>query len=242
VVCGARAARIIVGFCRLVGLGGLIGILGVLGAPGCSSVAHGHEGAALAASYLPLEVGAVWRYAITRDDGRRGQGVVSVDGVDYGGSKGTLLEYRIREELLDGTIWIWEGREAKRVALEQEEIDDRTGAVLDEQSYDPPLTVVDERAERLAVGAAWPEAYINTSPNAKGHPKSKRAEVKWEVESLTDQVSVPAGTFTCLRLRRAQKHHPPLISWYAKGVGLVKQQGAGPLGDQTLALVAARLP
>jgi hypothetical protein len=211
-------------------------------AGGCSSVAQGHEGAALAASYLPLEVGAVWRYAITRDDGRRGEGVVSVDGIDHEGSTGGVAEYRIREELLDGTTWSWEGREAKRVALEQEEIDDRAGNVLEEESYDPPITVVDERAERLAVGAKWPEAFINTTPNAKGHPKSKPAVAKWEVESVTDQVSVPAGTFTCLRLRRAQKHHPPVVSWYAKGVGLVKQEGAGPLGDQTLALVAAHLP
>ncbi len=226
----------------IVGLWGLAGVLGVLGSPGCGAVAHGHEGAALAASYLPLEVGASWRYAITRDDGRKGAGVVSVDGVDYGGLNDGLLEYRIREQLLDGTTWSWEGRQAKRVALEQEEIDDRAGNVLDEESYDPPITVVDEGTERLAVGAKWPEAFINTTPNAKGHPKSKRAEAKWEVESVTDQVSVPAGTFTCLRVRRAQKHRPPLISWYAKGIGLVKQQGAGPLGDQTLALVAIHLP
>jgi hypothetical protein len=236
---GGMAGAMMVGLCGLVGLGGVCGILGSLG---CSSVAHGHERGALAASYLPLEVGAVWRYAITRDDGRRGEGVVSVAGVDYGGSNAAVAEYRIRAELLDGTIWSWQGREAKRVAVEQEEIDDRAGNVLEEKSYDPPITVVDEGAERLAVGASWPEAFINTTPNAKGHPKSKRAEVKWEVESLTEQVSVPAGTFTCLRVRRAQKHHPPLISWYAKGVGLVKQQGAGPLGDQTLALVTARLP
>ena len=217
-------------------------VLSLLASPGCSSVAHGHEGAALAASYLPLEVGAVWRYAITRDDGRRGEGAVSVDGVDYGGSNGRATQYRIRQQLLDGTIWSWEGREAERVALEQEEIDDPAGNVLDESSYDPPITVIDERAERLAVGTKWPEAFISTSPNAKGHPKSKRAEAKWEIESLTDQVSVPAGTFVCLRVRRAQKHHPPVISWYAKGVGLVKQEGAGPLGDQTLLLIAVRRP
>jgi len=229
------AGGMIVGLCSLAGLG-------ILDSAGCSSVAHGQEGAALAASYLPLEVGAVWRYAITRDDGQRGQGVVSVDGFDYGGANDNVVEYRIRQELLDGTIWSWEARQAKRVALEQEEIDDRAGNVLDEASYDPPITVVDEEADRLTVGAKWPEAFIDTTPNAKGHPKSKRAEAKWEVESLTDQVSVPAGTFTCLRLRRAQKHHPPLISWYARGVGLVKQQGAGPLGDQTLALEAARRP
>jgi hypothetical protein len=226
----------------VIGLYGLAGIVGSFGLSGCSSVAHGHEGPALTTSYLPLEVGAVWRYAITRDDGRRGDGVVSIDGVDYGASTGNALEYRIREELLDGTIWSWEGRDAKRVALEQEEIDDRAGNVLNEQAYDPPITVVDERADRLVVGAAWPEAFINTTPNAKGHPKSKRGAAKWVVESVTDEVSVPAGTFTCLRLRRAQKHHPPLISWYAKGVGLVKQEGAGPLGDQTLALVATHLP
>jgi hypothetical protein len=220
----------------------LCGAVGFFGLTGCSAVAHGHEGAAAAVSYLPLEVGALWRYAITRDDGRRGEGVVSVDGIDYGGPTGGGVEYRIRQDLLDGTVWSWEGRQATRVVLEQEEIDDRAGNVVDEESYDPPITVVDERAERLAAGAEWPEAFINTVPNAKGHPKSKRGQAKWQVESVTDQVSVPAGTFTCLRLRRAQKHHPPVISWYAKGVGLVKQQGAGPLGDQTLALIATRLP
>jgi hypothetical protein len=239
---GGMTGGMVAGLCSLAGLGIFGVVVGIGGLSGCSSVAQGHEGAALAASYLPLEVGAVWRYAITRDDGRQGEGVIAVDGVDYGGPNGAVAEYRIREELLDGTIWSWEGRQAKRVALEQEEIDDRAGNPLDEQSYDPPITVVDERADRLAVGVKWPEAFINTTPNAKGHPKSKRAEAKWEVESLTDQVSVPAGTFTCLRLRRAQKHRPPLISWYARGVGLVKQQGAGPLGDQTLALVTARLP
>jgi len=221
---------------------GVCGAGSLWGFAGCSAVAHGHEGATLAASYLPLEVGAVWRYAITRDDGRRGEGVVSVDGVDHGGSHGGVAEYRIREELLDGTIWTWEQREATRVALEQEEIDDRAGDVVDERSFDPPITVIDERPDRLAVGAAWPEAFITTAPNAKGHPKSKRADAKWQVEAVTDQLSVPAGTFTCLRLRRSQKHHAPLISWYAKGVGLVKQEGAGPLGDQTLTLTATRLP
>ena len=222
--------------------GVVLGVCGLLAAGGCSAVAHGREAVRLEASYLPLEVGALWRYAITTDDGRHGTGSVSVAGVDYGGSSGTVPEYRVREDLLDGTVWTWDDREAGRVAVEQQEIDDRTGRVIDEEAYDPPITVVDERMERVAAGAKWPEAFLDTAPNAKGHPKSKRAEAKWEVESVANPVSVPAGTFTCLRLRRAQKHHPPLVSWYAKGVGLVKQQGAGPLGDQTLALVEARLP
>jgi len=57
------------------------------------------------------------------------------------------------------------------------------------------------------------------------------------VETTNDRVTVPAGTFTCLRLRRTRKHRPPAVFWFAKGVGLVKELGAGPLGNETLALV-----
>jgi hypothetical protein len=63
--------------------------------------------------------------------------------------------------------------------------------------------------------------------------------VSWTVESTSDRVTVPAGTFTCLRLRRSRKHGEPTLSWFAKGVGLVKEQGAGPLGNETLSLVRA---
>ncbi|HVZ89072.1 MAG TPA: hypothetical protein VHG72_19035 [Polyangia bacterium] len=206
----------------------------------CSAVRPQGRGAA-AADYLPLRVGAAWRYAITGADGRAGTGTVLVDGLDYDAGVDGVVAYRIRQDLLDGTVWSWEREQDGRVACLQEEIDDPAGEIRDEETYDPPITVLDERADRLVDGAAWPEAYLDTEPNSHGHPKTKRAEVKWEVESLADQVTVPAGTFTCLRVRRAHKHHPTVTSWYAKGVGLVKQQGAGPLGDQTLALVEAHI-
>jgi hypothetical protein len=206
-------------------------------AAGCGTIAS-RPHARPAAKYLPLEVGAVWRYAITTDDGRQGTGTLAVDGVDYGGSNGSVPEYRLREELLDETIWTWDDLEAGRVAREQQEIDDPTGTVLAEETFDPPLTVLDERAGRLAEGTKWPEVFLATTPNAKGHPKSRRAEVKWEVEAVAEPVTVPAGKFSCLQVKRTWKHHPPVVSWYAKGVGLVKQRGAGALGDETLALLA----
>lgn len=207
---------------------------------GCGAV-RGQGPGALAGSYLPLRVGAVWRYAVTADDGRTGGGAVRVDGLDYDAVDDGVA-YRIREDLLDGTTWLWETDKDGRVSCPQEEIDDPAGAVRDEETYDPPITVLDERASRLVEGASWPEAYLDTSPNLRGHPKTRRAEAKWQVESLADRVTVPAGTFTCLRVRRSRKHHPAMVSWYAKGVGLVKQTGAGLLGDQTLALVEAHLP
>jgi len=207
---------------------------------GCGAVSRQARGA-VRADYLPLRVGAVWRYQIAADDGRTGTGTVRVDGLDYDAVDDGVA-YRVREDLLDGTLWVWETNKGGRVTCAQQEVDDPAGAVRDEETYDPPITVLDERATRMVAGASWPEAFLDTAPNMRGHPKTKRAEVKWEVESLAEPVTVPAGTFTCLRVRRTRKHHPPLVSWYAKGVGLVKQQGAGLLGDQTLALVEARLP
>jgi hypothetical protein len=212
--------------------------LGTLLSAGCGSVTPAHALAREEASYLPLEAGAIWRYAITADDGRRGEGTMRVDGFEYGGSDGAATEYRIREDLLDATIWTWDERRAGRVVRQEQEIDDRSGEVLEEEVYDPPITVVDERAEHLAAGAVWPEAFFDTTPNLKGHPKARRSAVKWTVEAVSDPVTVPAGTFTCLQIQRTQKHHPEVVSWYAKGVGLVKQTGAGPLGDQTLELIS----
>src|SRR5579863_3875433 len=107
--------------------GGWAGLLvGASLAIGYGTVSPRRTSTRPAASYLPLEVGAIWRYAIATDDGRRGTGTVSVDGVDYGGSNGAVREYRIREELPDETVWTWDDREAGRVAREQEEVDDRT--------------------------------------------------------------------------------------------------------------------
>jgi hypothetical protein len=209
---------------------------------GCGTFARGGGSRHHSDSYLPLEVGAVWRYLVTRDDGQRGSGTVRIEGIDYAASRSDAPEYRVREDLLDGTIWSWEDREPDRVRREQRELEDRSDMVVGEESYDPPDTVLDERPEHLRLGATWSEAFFETAPNIKGRPKSKRVEVKWEVESVTDQVTVPAGTFTCLRVRRAEKHRPPIVSWYARGVGLVRQTGAGALGDQTLALANTRFP
>ncbi len=207
---------------------------------GCGAVARQGR-AAPAGDYLPLRVGAVWRYAITADDGRTGAGTLRVDGLDYDAVDDGVA-YRLREDLLDGTVWLWATDRNGRISCPQEEVDDRAGAVRAEETYDPPITMLDERAGRLVAGASWPEAFLDTTPNLRGRPKTRRAELKWQVESLADRVTVPAGTFTCLRVRSSRKHHPALVSWYAKGVGLVKQQGAGLLGDQTLALVEARVP
>jgi hypothetical protein len=62
----------------------------------------------------------------------------------------------------------------------------------------------------------------------------------WTVEATAEDVTVPAGTFTCLRLHRigddptgADKRY-----WFAAGVGKVKEEGGG----QTEVLTDVSLP
>jgi hypothetical protein len=186
--------------------------------------------------YLPLSAGVTWTYRVSDDQGRSADRLARVEGRALWGDSSAGPVFRVRWELLDGDEVRWEQQSRDGVGCVQLEERDPAGDVLTEESYDPAETVVDERAARLAAGAAWSETFLETTPNYRGHPKTKSATVKWTVESTDDRVTVPAGTFTCLRVRRARKHRPPTISWFAKGVGLVKEVGGGPLGNLTFVL------
>jgi len=194
------------------------------------------------ADYMPLGPGTSWIYRVSDQRGRSRDLVTRVEGraAWTGGLPGEVL--RVRSELLDGSVLRWEGRVGGGVGCAQEETRDAAGLVTMEEAYDPPATIIDERPPRLVAGAAWSETFMDTTPNYHGHPKSRPVVVKWTVESVDDRLTVPAGTFTCIRLIEARKHRQRRTFWYAKGVGLVKEVGAGPLGDQTLELVRATLP
>jgi hypothetical protein len=215
--------------------------LGVALWPGCApSRAAGSGGVSAAPVYLPLRSGMRWTYRISDDRGRSADKVARVLGPAVLGFGRAGDVFRVQWDLLDGGVEIhWERRTPDGVGCLQEETRDASGMVSMEEAYDPPATVVDERPDRLSAGVTWSETFMDTTPNHRGHPKTRKATVSWTVESTNDQVTVPAGTFTCLRLRRSTKHGEPTISWFAKGVGLVKEQGAGPLGNETLALVQA---
>jgi hypothetical protein len=207
-------------------------------APACAPrAAAGETATAITADYLPLRPGAVWTYQITDGTNRTGTGHARVEGVDLSRSGEAALV--VRWDLLDGTVVSWDRVTRAGVVCDEEEIRDRSDLVVSEEFYDPPATVVDECPARLAAGAEWSETIAHTFPNARGRPRTKELQVRWRTEAVDDLVTVPAGTFRCLRLRRAAKHRPPTVAWYARGVGLVKETGAGRTGDETLLLTGA---
>jgi len=195
-----------------------------------------------AAGYFPLRPDLSWTYRVSDDRGRSRDLPTRVEGPVFWGAGSGGPVFAVHSELLDGSVLRWERRLGDEVACVQEEVRDSSGTITMEEAYDPPVIVIDERPAHLSPGAEGSETFMDTTPNYKGHPRARAAKVKWTVESTNDRVTVPAGTFTCLRVRRVRKHRPPTVSWYAKGVGLVKELGAGPLGDETLALIQAMAP
>ena len=127
--------------------------------------------------------------------------------------------------------------------LEEKQLD-QTGAVLVDKQYAPPILVLDESAAHLVSGATWTEQYMETkTPSTK--KKATKETTDWTVEAVADTVTVPAGTYTCIRVRRnhtSSKTPSNTVSWYADGVGKVKETGAGAFNDETLELSAVTMP
>jgi hypothetical protein len=219
-----------------------VALLGGCAARGHGQAAGGGKGVAGASSlrgdYLPLRAGARWTYLVTDGRGRSAERVAQVEGPDLEWGGGAPA-FRVRWELLDGVVVTWERHTDAGVVRARAERQDPFGFVTAEEIYDPAAIVLDEEPQRLQAGAEWSETFMDTAPNDRGHPKSKRTVVRWAVESTDERVTVPAGSFSCLRVRRMSKHHPTTVSWYARDVGLVKETGAGLLGDEVLALVRA---
>jgi hypothetical protein len=114
-----------------------------------------------------------------------------------------------------------------------------------EKTFAPSSIDFDASNDHLVPGVTWNEDYLETQTGATAPAQTKQEFVKWTVEATDDVVSVPAGTFTCIRVRRhhaSSKNPADEVTWYASGTGKVKETGAGSLADQTRELVSATLP
>jgi hypothetical protein len=196
-----------------------------------------------AANYVPLKVGAVWTYNVTAQSGATGQGTMTVEAAENAPTAGQP-GLRINSVLLDGSTLSWEQATASAVVRFEEQQLDQSGNVTAKKQYTPPILVLDESAAHLAAGAVWTETYIETKATS-GLGKASNETVVWTVEAVHESVTVPAGTYSCIRVSRnhvSGKTPSTAVTWYAPGVGKVKETGAGQHNDQTLELSAVSLP
>lgn len=105
-------------------------------------------------------------------------------------------------------------------------------ATTKDQYCTPRKLRLDERAVHLAAGATWNERSEEHAVAADGTGEIICRADQWQVEAEAESVQVPAGTFSCPRLRRTS---PETASdktcWFARGVEKVKEAAGGQTGE-----------
>ena len=81
------------------------------------------------------------------------------------------------------------------------------------------------------MGTNWTETYVDTKTRSTGAVVPATLKVTWTVEAIDEMVTVPAGTFPCLRVHRVEPASAvdstggDNVFWFARGVGKVKETG-----------------
>lgn len=178
---------------------------------------------------LPLAVGASWTYDVTDLVEEGSPTVEKVNEVealeDVGDRKAGVTAYRVRTEKLDGTTVSWQEDLCTSIVRHREQTLDEAGALVSDQFFVPSKLRVDESAEHLVEAASWSVTYVELEldPIEGDHTVSK--EESWTVEATAEEVTVPAGTFTAVRLRKVTSGDADKQFWFAAGVGKIKEEG-----------------
>lgn len=224
---------------------GIAWVLGTILACGTDSVTVGDAGSGDAAPilkrYLPLSVGAKWTYRVS--DPKAGTTETKTSTVealeDVGGAKAGVKAFRVRTEKLDGITVSWQEYLDETVVRHKEESRDLQGTRSSEEVYVPSKLRLDETAEHTMAGASWIVKYTEKVNDAQAGASTNAKTETWSVIGTDETVTVPAGTFRCLHVRRvgdmagqAEKDY-----YFARGVGKVKE-----LGNQTEELDSFTVP
>lgn len=199
-------------------------ILVALAAAACGTGidANGDGGLTAAESWYPLALGNRWEYRV-------------VDGPNEFTKVRTVTG---QKEVRAGiTAWRMESVEGtERVVafndylpdvgvrrFRDEVYDNASGRLLEASDYEP-FTL---RFPPFRVGSGQLETYVERRYDGDGRQINEKEKVhQWEVVSKDEVVTVPAGTFHCMHVRRKNASGSKVREfWMAKGVGKVKEVG-----------------
>jgi hypothetical protein len=198
---------------------------------------------------LPLQIGNAWTYRVTDVDGTISSEVISVVAEEAVGGDGPFASATAFRIITGNKIndpngdRSWEALVDMRVVRYREmAIDGMTGNKKNEAYWNPPRLRIDETADHTAAGAAWrepdyteydtdwdtdPDGGANFIPDG-GMTVTAAIQDLWSVVAPSQSVTVPAGTFDTLVLRRVGSGGISIKNyWYARGVGMVRQSEDG---------------
>jgi len=241
---------------------GLLSTLALAGiALGCGSSGNSNAVGNGAGSFLPLAVGNQWTYQVTDSDGTKTlkvQGVTAPAVVGGTGPNKEAMAFRLvtgsRFNDTNGDVSFQAVVGKRVVRFREESIGASSGNLKKEQYWDPSKLRVDDSAEHTALGAQWPENFIEyTVDKAKADgaaggaggtgvddggdrplvTTSEPVMEMWSVVGVNESVTVPGGTFTTIKLKRTSLASASVrYFWFARGIGKVKEAGELGSGDQ----------
>lgn len=201
--------------------------------PGSAGVDGNSGGLDPATRFAPWRVGSEWSYNLTDPTGLvppRMSALTTIEAQELiGPSHAGKLGFRIRIERLDGHMVAYQGYEGDLAVRYAQTSYDLAGAMLDVQSMAPYRLKLDESAVHMTADAAYSESFSITTSDSTGTMTNAKVG-NWQVIAMAEEVTVIAGTFTALHVRRVNPSGDSEKSkdyWFVSGTGKVKETGGG---------------
>jgi hypothetical protein len=179
--------------------------------------------------YLPLAVGSTWTWRVTTSAGTTYDKTSTVEALeDVGAAKAGTTAYRIRTRGDSGDTVSWQADTGTSVVRHREQDFRIDGSMKTDAVYVPFKMRVDESAAHLVAGADYVLSFTETATKiADGTTLTTQKGGDWTVLAVDEQLTVPAGTFTCLHLRKVGTDDSTSLKeyWFARGVGKIKETG-----------------
>ena len=174
--------------------------------------------------FQPMVVGATWVYNVT-DTGvayTKNSAVMAFE--DIGGMAAGTMGYKVSETIKTSTQLTWYESTATDVRRHHDQQTDANGVMTSEDWYTPYDLRVDESSDHVMAGAAWTLSYMDAHTSASKPASNKMITENWTTDAVNETVTVPAGTFSALKITRTDTANGASKSqWFVPGVGKIRE-------------------
>ena len=181
--------------------------------------------------FEPWSTGAVWSYKLTDPAGVLPAALDKRTTVmaprDVGGVHAGRQAFLVHVEQMKGSKDVYEGPVGDVDVRYQTIFVDDQGITTATDVVQPYRLRLDESVARTKAGAQWTETYTETSTPVGGPAKTTTKSEQWLVVSDAEPVTVLAGAYSSLHVRRTSNGGRVQDYWYVRGVGKVKETGGG---------------
>ncbi len=182
-----------------------------------------------AGRFLPLAEGASWTYrVVTTTTGEKTQVVGAEE--DVGGMHAGTIAFRLTTTKPGGGETVsWQQDTGDSIVRLAEA--DFVGLTTSREDFDPGRIRVDETAAHTVEGASWTQEYTEYVSENGGAVMATAKTETWTVMGVNEVVTVPAGEFCTLHLRRTSTaggiDGSDKAYWFARDVGKVQEVSVG---------------